>query len=151
MPAWPGGPCPECGEEMPARVIHCRNCRQLLNEDLDDDTIPEPVFVPLREISDVPQVEPRGVYEDCQACGRELKISRRFAGSIVRCKFCGAGFSVTKHLNPKSGRNAYYTDCPHCNETLRVGTKYLGHRVCCKHCQGELQIELDGQSRATSH
>lgn len=143
MPAWPGGPCPKCGEPMPARVIHCQNCRQLLNDDLDDDTITEPAFVPLQEISDVPKVAPRGVHENCPVCGRELKISRRFAGAVVSCKFCDAGFSMTEDLAPKPRRNAYYADCPHCRETLRIGTKYLRQRVRCKFCQGELRIELD--------
>ena len=34
MPPWPGGPCPACGDEMPEKLIHCRNCRTLLNSDL---------------------------------------------------------------------------------------------------------------------
>lgn len=24
---WPGGPCPQCGDDMPAKVIHCQTCR----------------------------------------------------------------------------------------------------------------------------
>lgn len=143
MAAWPGGPCPECGEDMPPRMIHCQSCRKLLNDDFDDDTIPEPVFQPLREINEMVAIAPRGVHEDCRACGRELKISRRFAGQVVRCKFCGASFTFGNDLKPQSGRHAYYADCPHCHENLRIATKYLGQRVSCKHCQGDFEIVLD--------
>lgn len=140
MPAWPGGPCPACGEEMPPRVIHCRNCRRLLNEDLDEDTIVEPAFMPLRELAASHLVEPRGTYEECAACGRELRINRKYAGRVVRCKHCSAGFTLARDIGPQPGRRAYYADCPHCRRELRVATKYLGQQVACKFCGGELRF-----------
>jgi hypothetical protein len=140
MPAWPGGPCPDCGEDMPALVVHCRNCRRLLNEDLDEDTVVEPAFVPLKVIAAVAISEPRGVYEECPACGRELRINRKYAGKVVRCNHCAAGFTLSRRIEPRPGRRAYYADCPHCRRELRVGTKYFGQRVLCKFCRGELQF-----------
>lgn len=140
MPAWPGGPCPECGDEMPSRVIHCQNCRRLLNDDLEEDTVVEPAFIPLKELDAVAAVEPRGVYDGCPACGRELRANRKYAGKTVRCKHCNAGFTLSRSLAPRPGRLAYYADCPHCRRELRVGTKYLGQRVACKFCGGQLQF-----------
>lgn len=140
MPVWPGGPCPECGEEMPPRVVHCRICRRLLNEDLEEDTVVEPVFVPLREIASVAVVAPGGVYEGCPACARELRINRRYAGKVVRCNYCRASFTMSPGIGPQPGRKAYYVDCPHCRQELRIATKYLGQRVACKFCGGEFQL-----------
>lgn len=142
MPAWPGGPCPQCGVDMPPRLIHCQNCRHLLNQDLRRDSVVIPAFVPLKEITLAPTVAPRGFYEDCHACGRELKIQRRFVGSQVRCKFCQAGFHISEDLGPNPQRDSYYAKCPHCREKLRIGAKYLGKQVSCKHCRGELKIAL---------
>ncbi|MBA3314510.1 MAG: hypothetical protein M3552_05040 [Planctomycetota bacterium] len=140
MPAWPGGHCPDCGDEMPPLMVHCRTCRRLLNDELEEDTVVEPVFVPLQELAAVSVAEPRGVYEQCPACGRELRISRRYAGRVVRCKHCDAGFTLSRDMAPKRGRTAYYSDCPHCRRELRVGTKYLGQQVACKHCGGQMQF-----------
>ena len=140
MPAWPGGPCPECGDEMPPRVVHCRTCRRLLNEDLDDDTIVEPAFVPLKEIAAVATAEPRGVFEQCPACGRELRVNLKYSGKVVRCKHCTAGFTLSPNADPRPGRNAYYCNCHHCHRELRIATKYLGQRVACKFCGGHLQF-----------
>lgn len=142
MPAWPGGPCPECGEDMPALVVHCRNCRHLLNDELEEDTIVEPAFVPLKEIAAVVTVEPRGVYDACPACGRELRINRKYAGSVVRCKHCDASFTMSREVGPHPGRVAYYADCPHCDRELRIGVKYFGHQVACKFCRGQLRFDL---------
>jgi hypothetical protein len=125
---------------MPALVVHGRNCRRLLNDDLDEDTVVEPAFVPLAVIAAVAEVEPRGVFQECSACGRELRINRKYAGSVVRCKHCAAGFTLRRDLGPQSGCNAYYADCPHCRRELRVAAKYLGQRVACKFCGGQLQF-----------
>jgi hypothetical protein len=142
MPAWPGGACPECGEDVPALVVHCRNCRRLLNDDLDEDTVVEPAFVPLKEIAAVATVEPRGVYDECPACGRELRINRKYGGSVVRCKHCDASFTMSRQVGPVPGRVAYYADCPHCDRELRIGVKYLGQQVACKFCRGQLRFDL---------
>jgi ribosomal protein L37AE/L43A len=150
MPAWPGGPCPECGDEMPPRVVHCRTCRRLLNEDLDEDTVVEPEFVPLKVVAAVAMVEARGVYHECPACARELRINRKFAGHVVRCKHCGAGFTLERDLTPHLGVRAYYADCPHCRRELRVGAKYHGQLVACKFCGGELQVSVRQAEGASS-
>lgn len=142
MPAWQGGSCPDCGEEMPPLLIHCRNCRRLLNDDLEEDTVVEPVFVPLQEIKTVVSVVPRGVYDRCPACDRELRINRRYEGKVVRCKYCAASFTMSPQSVPHVGRTAFYADCPHCRQELRVGTKYLGQRVACKFCSGELTLDV---------
>jgi uncharacterized protein (DUF983 family) len=145
---------------MPALVVHCRNCRRLLNDDLEEDTVVEPAFVPLKEIAAdgaagdetagdeiagketaaVVSVEPRGVYDECPACGRELRINRKYAGSVVRCKHCAAGFTMSRDTGPVPSRVAYYADCPHCRRELRIATKYLGRQVACKFCRGQLRF-----------
>ena len=43
MPAWPGGPCPNCGEDMPPNMVHCRECRTLLNPELERDSAADAV------------------------------------------------------------------------------------------------------------
>lgn len=140
MPAWPGGPCPDCGDDMPPRIVHCRTCRRLLNEDLEEDTVVEPVFRPLKEVETVAIAEPRGVFQECPACGRELRINRKYAGQVVRCKHCAAGFTLADVMSPMKGRNAYYSDCPHCQHELRIGAKYLGQQVACKFCAGQMRF-----------
>lgn len=146
MPAWPGGPCPRCGEEMPALVVHCRSCRQLLNDDLEEDTVVEPAFVPLKELAAAATVAPDGVYDECPACGRELRINRKYAGQVVRCKHCRAGFTLSPHVSPVAGRRAYYADCPHCRRELRIGAKYWGVQVACKFCGGQLRVGVEEQA-----
>src|SRR5688572_22851264 len=96
MPAWPGGACPQCGDDMPPRVVHCRTCRLLLNNDLQEDSIVEPVFLPLKEVETIAFAEPRGVLQECPACGKELRINRKYAGQVVRCKHCAAGFTLAE-------------------------------------------------------
>jgi hypothetical protein len=125
---------------MPPLMVHCRTCRRLLNDDLEEDTVVEPTFVPLKELTTVMIAEPRGVYEQCPACGRELRISRKYAGHVVRCKHCAAGFTLSNEITPRIGRRAYYSDCPHCRRELRVGTKYLGQQVACKFCGGQMKF-----------
>lgn len=142
MPAWQGGSCPDCGEEMPPLLIHCRNCRRLLNDDLNDDTIVEPVFIPLKEIKTAIAIAPRGVYDGCPACARELRINRRFEGKVVRCKYCAASFTMLPQDNLHDGRKAFYANCPHCQQELRVAAKYLGQQVACKFCSGELTVNI---------
>lgn len=140
MPAWPGGPCPQCGEDVPPRVVHCRSCRFLLNSDLDAGTVVEPVFEPLQEISSMAVVEPRGLIDDCPACGRELRAARKYAGQHVRCKLCGAGFTLGGQIGAHAGPKAWYADCPHCRRELRIAAKYAHQRVACNFCRGEIEM-----------
>lgn len=139
MTAWPGGNCPECGEYAPAKIIHCRNCRALLNPDLDPDSVEIPEFVPLREISAMVEVEARGYFISCPDCDRELRINRKYLGKRVSCKHCSAQFPLN-FTNGSVKRRAVYTTCPHCEKELRAADKYLGEKVACKHCKGEIQL-----------
>lgn len=139
MPAWPGGPCPQCGEDMPENVIHCRTCRTLLNSDLQPDTIEIPPFIPLQEIEAMVDAEPLGYYVGCPSCDQELRISRKYLGQRVQCKFCSAPFMFDLRL-PRLSVPAFYVNCPHCREELRVASKYAGAKVACKHCAGKIQL-----------
>ena len=137
MPAWPGGPCPECGDEMPPNLVHCQTCRALLNPDLEPDSIEIPAFQPLQEIECMVDVEPRGYYVSCPQCQQELRINRKYAGKKVQCKICGGQFD----LYLQSSRTlAFYAQCPHCDQELRAAMKYLGTKVACKRCHGHIQL-----------
>ena len=144
MPAWPGGPCPNCGEEMPPRLLRCRTCRHLLNRDLKWDSVEIPTFQPLQEMTTEPSLRPRGVFLPCPACDRELRVNGRFCGQMVRCKHCQAGFQMPATLAPQPNYKAYYADCPHCHERLKLATKYLGQRVACRFCGGKIDFDPPG-------
>ena len=139
MPAWPGGPCPECGEEMPAQLIHCMSCRALLNTDLEQDSVEIPAFVPLQEISCIIDLEPEGYYVGCPHCQRELRIHGKYVGQHVQCKFCRKPFEFAADGN-RLARIAFYTDCPHCRKEIRAAQKYLGAKVACKFCDGAIHF-----------
>jgi hypothetical protein len=139
MPAWPGGPCPICGEDMPANLIHCQGCRALLNEELRLSNVEIPDFMPLREISAIAEVRSRGYCIECPHCGQELRISGKYEGKHVRCKFCEhpflfdvAGLQIDRYM--------VYADCPYCSEELRIANKYVGLKVACKMCSGHIQL-----------
>lgn len=139
MPAWPGGPCPECGEEMPPKMIHCRECRALLNKDLQPDSVEIPQFVPLKEIESTVELPVRGYFILCPICTRELRISTKFSGQLVTCKSCEGSFPLDfddEHLK----KVGLYVNCPHCAERLRMNLKYAGTRVACKSCSGRLKV-----------
>lgn len=142
MPAWPGGPCPECGDEMPENLIHCQNCRALLNEDLDKSSVEIPAFIPLQEIHSMTQVAPRGYHVDCPHCERELRINRKYTGEQVQCKYCKGPFKLDLS-NKLIVTHAFYADCPHCSEELRISKKYLGMKVACKLCGGKIHFVDD--------
>ena len=114
---WLGGPCPQCGEEMPARLVHCRSCRALLNSELTEDSIEIPSFFALPEISVTASASPRGHYVSCPGCLQELRIHSKYKGLRVQCK--------------------------HCQQEIRAGLKYIGHKVVCKHCGGHLQLQAE--------
>ncbi|VAX38414.1 50S ribosomal protein L20 [hydrothermal vent metagenome] len=139
MPAWPGGPCPVCDDDMPENLVHCQTCRALLNDDLQADSVHIPQFVPLAEIEAMVETEPRGFFIACPACQKELRINRKFHGETVSCKFCQNPFLFD--LNQKSIEVlGFYSACPHCNEELRAATKYYGEKCLCKSCEGQIHF-----------
>lgn len=139
MPAWPGGPCPECGEDMPANLVRCAICRALLNTDLKLRATSTPVFAPLKEIGSVTDATPKGYYVTCQKCGKELRIHGKYAGQNVACRFCDCQFQF--RVEPTSSSIvAFYLDCPHCSRELKAAVKYLRAKVACKHCNGSIHL-----------
>ncbi|MBW3542228.1 MAG: hypothetical protein KY476_18320 [Planctomycetes bacterium] len=139
MPAWPGGPCPECGEDMPAMLIRCVDCRTLLNPDLDLDSVEVPEFVPLQEIAAMSEVEAEGYYVTCKKCQQELRIHRKYVGARVQCKFCKVPFTMALE-HPAVEVRAFYAGCPECGEELRASMKYMGQKVGCKMCGAHIHF-----------
>jgi hypothetical protein len=139
--AWQGGPCPQCGDEMPARVVHCQTCRALLNSELSEDSVEIPAFVPLPEIAVIAAASPKGRYIVCPGCKAELRISDKYKGLNVQCKHCHQPFVYNSSVVIK----AFYTPCPHCNNELRASPKYMGCKVVCKHCSGHIQLMAEGK------
>ena len=139
MPAWPGGPCPQCGENMPENLIHCQNCRALLNDSLEMDSVEIRAFIPLQEIASMVEIKPKGYYVQCPHCTQELRINAKYAGQRVQCKICHAHYNLVLD-SPQLTVKAFFADCPHCREELRVAYKYLGHKVACKHCEGKIHF-----------
>ena len=145
MSAWPGGNCPDCGQDMPANLIHCQFCRALLNPDLYRSDVEVPQFFELQEISPVTEVELAGYYVMCPHCDQELRISRKYQGQGVACKLCRGQFKLDLS-HPRIRTKAFYMDCPHCTKELRVASKYLGMKVACKFCTGHVHI-LSGEKQ----
>lgn len=139
MPAWPGGPCPGCGENMPANLVHCQSCRAILNDDLESDSIEIPRYIPLQEIASMIEVDPLGYYVGCPHCNKELRISRKYLGENVQCKLCDRPFLLELSESDVSSRH-FFTNCPHCSEELRVAHKYMGVKAACKHCGGKIHF-----------
>lgn len=139
MPAWPGGCCPNCGDEMPPNMIHCRTCRTLLNLDLERDSVEIPVFVPLQEVAAMIEIAPLGVFVDCPKCDQELKINSKYLGQRVQCKFCQIDFRLDP-VAPLVCEADVYSKCPHCQQDLRFARKYVGVKVACRFCGGKLHV-----------
>lgn len=139
MPSWPGGPCPTCGEEMPANLIRCVNCRTLLNEDLEVDSVEIPEFIPLPEIESFLEASPRGYYVGCPHCDQELRINARYADKKLNCKKCQNTFTLDL-ADSSVKKLGFYLDCPSCSERLRVSQKYAGKKVVCKFCSSRLSF-----------
>ncbi len=139
MPAWPGGACPECGDEMPARLIRCATCRALLNNDLNPERIELPEFVPLQEVESVIDAHPIGYYLNCPLCTRELRVHGKYIGQHVSCKFCHKSFALNRKALAAHGV-AFYSQCPHCSHEIRAAQKYMGAKVACKYCAGAIQF-----------
>ncbi len=124
---------------MPPNLIHCFNCRTLLNTDLDSDSVEIPKFTPLQEIAAMEDVIPAGYFVVCPHCREELRIARKYLGQWVACKHCRGQF----HFETESGGSqtrAFFAKCPGCDEELRASPKYLGQKVVCKHCGGNLRF-----------
>ncbi|MCA9088412.1 MAG: hypothetical protein KDA90_07215 [Planctomycetaceae bacterium] len=141
MPAWPGGPCPDCGDNMPPKLIRCATCRALLNADLKPSVIEYPEFVPLREIAQVADCEVRGYLVPCPRCHEELRIGHEYAGKRIACNFCASHF----RLDPEQHQQAIqgiYARCPHCEESLRVAKHYLKAKVACRFCTKPIRFVL---------
>lgn len=139
MPAWNGGPCPDCGEYMPENLVHCQRCRALLNPDLKEDSVEIPEFMPLREIATMIEVELHGYYVGCPICRRELRINRKYLRQQVQCKHC-AGRFVLDFSAPNVEMAAFFAECAHCKQEVRANRKYLGAHVACKHCGGRIHL-----------
>ena len=144
MAAWPGGPCPSCGEDMPPNMVHCRTCRTLLNPELERDSVEVPVFIPLQELDAMVDISPIGIFVDCPQCTQELKIHKKYLGQRVLCKFCSADFRLDP-VKPAIAASDVYSKCPHCDQELRFARKYVGVRVACRFCGGKLNI-TEGES-----
>ncbi|MBD3674827.1 MAG: hypothetical protein HUJ26_15015 [Planctomycetaceae bacterium] len=138
MTSWPGGPCPSCGEDVPANVIRCRECGKLLNDDLQEPTPVEiPEYQALPEVTVCPSAFTTGVYVLCPVCDRELRINNKYRNQNVRCKFCEASF-VLDLSQPMIELQSFLTNCPHCEKELRAAPKYLNQKVECKFCHEPL-------------
>lgn len=140
MPAWPGGPCPSCGEDVPENLIRCFNCRTLLNSDLVADSVEIPAFVPLQELDVYVDVVPAGYFVGCPRCDKELRIAKKYVGQKVVCKHCEGSFLLEFAPHGNAEMLALYAACPACQHELRASAKYLGQKVVCKHCSGHLNF-----------
>ena len=124
---------------MPPALVHCQNCRALLNTDLKADSVEIPEFRPLPEIQGMVEVELRGYYIGCPSCRQELRIARKYLGKNVQCKFCRKSFPLELNDGDVS-MIGFFTECPHCQQELRSSPKYLGQIVVCKHCRGQIHF-----------
>lgn len=124
---------------MPEKLIHCQNCRALLNPDLELEPAPVPEFAPLPELESMIDAPAKGYYVTCPACERELRIGKQYRDMRLACKFCAATF----RFNPSEADSryvAFQVVCPHCDRELRASWKYLNLKVICKHCSARLRL-----------
>lgn len=142
MAAWTGGPCPDCGEDVPANMLRCMTCRAWLNPDLKRPEPPVPRFFPLPEVEardGAPPAPAAGHYVVCPACTRELRVGDRYVSQAVNCRFCDERFELSFGEDGLR-RLGVFVQCPHCGDELRAAEKYLGREVICKHCDGRLLL-----------
>lgn len=135
--AWKGGPCPECGEDVPANVVHCIKCRRLLNSELTEDSVEVPAYIPLPELQEMKTAKARGHYVRCNGCSEELRINAKYVGATVQCRHCEHTFSY----NGQVEQIALYTNCPHCSDEIRASMKYSGQKVACRFCKGAIELQ----------
>ena len=124
---------------MPAKLVHCQFCRALLNPELKPSGAAVPDFFELAEIANVIEVPVAGYHILCPHCDQELRISKKYAGCAVACKFCSGQFTLDI-TSARIRTQAFYVGCPHCEQELRVAPKYVGRKVACKHCSGGVHI-----------
>lgn len=124
---------------MPARVVRCRTCGALLNQDLQPRAIEAPEFILLPEVHVVVDSHARGYYIACPNCKEELRIAGKYVGQTVQCKFCTAPFRFHRD-DPKIHWIAFYSECPHCHQEIRAAEKYMGKKVSCKLCEGAIRF-----------
>jgi hypothetical protein len=126
---------------MPANVVRCRECQEILNMSLRAPAVVTPPdYKPLPELTACPKAKILGMYLACPVCDRKLRISNQFREKQVRCNFCSAAFLLD--LNQSVVEiEAYYANCPHCKKELKASEKYLGQKVACKFCSKPLQFE----------
>lgn len=93
----------------------------------------------MADTANIADADPVGVYIDCPNCRRELRISRKYDGQRVQCKFCTGQFRFATS-SPAIQRRAFFVSCPHCLRELRASDKYLGKRAACKNCGGKIQF-----------
>ncbi len=139
MPAWPGGPCPKCGEEMPQNSVQCQSCRCLLKATTSDRAKSVLEYLKLQEISNVVEAPVAGYHVQCPHCEEELRINRKYVGMAVACKHCSGQFQLDV-TSSRIRTKAFYVGCPHCDKELRVAPKYIGQNVACKFCGGHVKI-----------
>jgi uncharacterized protein (DUF983 family) len=121
-------------------MVRCRNCRTLLNNDLEVASVELPAFVPLPELDSMAEIEPMGLFVECPSCRKELKIARKYLGERVACKHCQADFRLDPAA-PNVRQADVYSKCPLCGKDLRFDPKYIGQKVACRFCEGKLQIQ----------
>lgn len=124
---------------MPARVVRCRSCGALLNQDLEPAVIEAPESCELPEVKVMIELTPAGYFVGCPNCEEELRIAAKYLGNKVQCNFCESPFQFALD-NPAMRQVAVYGECPHCHEELRIAVKYAGKRVGCKFCDGAIKI-----------
>jgi hypothetical protein len=149
MPAWPGGACPECGDDMPPNLVHCQVCRALLNRGLERPPIMIPEFVPLREIDpnevvqdDTQHITPNGYMVSCPECCQELKIGENYVESTVACKHCNHAFVMSPYNHDLAVKGIVST-CPQCSNRLKISAKYVGLKVLCNFCNTSLVVDAN--------
>ena len=136
MAVWTGGPCPGCGEDVPAKVLRCPSCRTLLDPELSHHEFRPPEFAALPELDAARHVRPKAELTRCPTCDQALRVALKYAGVAVACKKCGG----TLTPGADDARVSWLADCPHCHRELRVAAKYAGAAVGCKFCGGELRV-----------
>ncbi|QDU36571.1 hypothetical protein Mal4_08580 [Maioricimonas rarisocia] len=138
MPAWPGGPCPDCGDDMPANLVRCATCRALLNPELKPSDIVPYEPVQLQEVASFVESGLVGCFVGCPKCRRTLRVHAKYNGHKVACRFCDATFLFDRSRDDLSWRGGW-CQCPHCEKELRFEQAALGRRVACRFCEGHLR------------
>jgi|GEM_PF-262673 len=149
MSAWPGGPCPDCGQDMPKNLVHCQFCRCLLNSAFVENQVSVPEYFDLQEITNVVEAPVAGYHVQCPHCDEELRINKKYAGMPVACKHCSGQFKLDI-TSSRIRTRAFYVGCPHCDKELRVAPKYIGQNVACKFCSGHVKIVSAKQSTTSA-